>query len=371
MLISVPASTARTDLRLPSHPNGILIQADPAPSYIPVLMRRKVFVLNDHIAVGAAGSALHIRSFINALTGRFHGGHVVTWAEVTDYLDEYASSPAGKEALEQIGMLMLVEADDRRGSLTGGLARRREVLSQRFGRVVSIGSGAASITEEIERIDSSYRFGMAQPPDGHVQFPEFSALAQNLHLLANVYWREFTSPTNLFSEAWGGAYDVVYQDSGGVFRYLDEYTIFLRLFDVAEPEKGIQLMNVLKYERRPDASFVAMLNDGELDLFGAKDISASDDPVTITLTPDAFTMNSKLNISIIAVGKEGIVGAPLVQIDGLGPEEQEKQTAFTYFDDEGRLCVAFHAEHDEWLQEQATSYYRQHSGTWPGRQSPD
>ena len=57
------------------------------------------------------------------------------------------------------------------------------------------------------------------------------------------------------------------------------------------------------------------------------------------LNPDTFTMNSKLNISIIAVGQAGIVGTPMVQIDGLGPEEDARQTAFTSFDGEGRLCV--------------------------------
>lgn len=371
MLISVPGPKAYTDLRLPSQPDGITVPADPTPSYIPILMRRKTFILNDHLAVGAAGSALHVRSFINALTDRFRDSGTATWTEVRDHLDEYASSPAGNEALGQIGMLMLVEADDRRGSLTGGAARRRDVLSQRFGRVVSIGSGAESITKEIQRIDSGYRFGMTQPLDGDRQYPEFSTLWQNLHLLANLYWREFTSPRNLFSEAWGGAYDVVYQDSGGVFRYLDEYTLFLRLYDVAEPNKGIQLINVLRYERRPEVSFVTMMNKGKLDLFGAKDITASDDPITVTLKRDAFTMNSRLNISIIAVGKAGSVGTPMVQVDGLGPDEREKQTAFTYFDDEDRLCVAFHAEHDEWLQEQAESHYRQHADAWQGSESPD
>ena len=362
MLVSVHGPTAYTDLRLPSQPDGITIPADAAPSYIPVLMRRKVFLVNDQIAAGAAGSVLHIRLFINALTHHFRRKSAVTWAEVTDYLDEYAASPAGTEVLEQIGVLLLVEAEDRRGSLTTGM--RRQVVSQRLGRVTSIGSGSESIIREIRQIDSNYRFGMAQPPDGHTQFPEFSALARNLQLLANIYWKEFTSPGNLFSEAWGGAYDLVYQDPGGAFRYLDEYTIFLRLFDIAEPEKGIQLMNVLKYERQAEVSLIAMMNNGQLDFFGAKDITASDDPVTVTLTRDTFTMNSKLHISIIAVVNAGKAAAPLVQIDELGPEEDARQTAFTCFDDEGRLCIAFHAEHDDWLQEQAMSYFDEHADSW-------
>ena len=78
---------------------------------------------------------------------------------------------------------------------------------------------------------------MSQPPDGSPEFPEFGTLVSNLTLLANVYWREFISPNNVF-DAWGGAYDLIYQDSNKGFRHLGDYTIFLRVFDGDSPEKA-------------------------------------------------------------------------------------------------------------------------------------
>ena len=363
MLLSVPGPDARTRLRLPSQPRGIVVPSDPAPRYVPVAMLRKIFVVNDHLAVGAAGSALHIVRFLNDLTAEFSGHNEVMFDEVTGFLDRYAAIPQGRETMAEISALMLVEAEDRRGTVTAGLIRQRKLISERFGSVISIGSGSESIIHQIQRFDTSYRYGWSQPADGELQFPEFRALAQNLMLLANVYWSEFVAPNNLF-ESWGGAYDLIFQDSHKAFRYLDSYTVVLRLFDVDRRERGIQLMNVFKYERRPDVSFIAMLTDHGLELFGAKDITASTDPVTVTLDPREFTMNSKVHISIVAVGKDNRFGSPMIQIDGLDPAEQTKPTVFTWFDDEGRLCVAVHADHDEWLQEQAMSYYEQNAHSW-------
>ena len=124
--------------------------------------------------------------------------------------------------------------------------------------------------------------GMAQLPDNGVHFPEFHTLANNLQFVASFYWKEFTSPTNVF-EGWGGAYDLIYQDAKKTFQYLSDYTIILRYLDVDDVDRGIQIMNVLKYERRPEVSFVVMLNGEKLDFFGAKDITASNAPTFVRL----------------------------------------------------------------------------------------
>ena len=240
------------------------------------------------------------------------------------------------------------------------MINRREVTSQRFGKVVTIGTGADGIVEQIDSLDHRYKYGMSQPPDGETQFPEFGALVTNLMLLANLYWREFMSLENIF-DAWGGAYDLIYQDSNKVFRHLNDYTIVLRQFDADQADKGIQLANVLKYERRSDFSFIMMLNNGKLDLFGAKDITAPDDPISVTLGKDELTMNSRMHISIIDVCKGNRFLQPMIQVDGLDPAQKGRQTVFTDFDEEGRLRVLFHAEHDAWLEEQAMSYYKEHA----------
>ena len=355
-MISVPRPNFHTELRLPSQPNGIAIPTGSMPSCIPVSMRRKIFIVNDHMAVGVAGSTLHIGTFVGDLVDEFRDRSKFSRSEIQAFLGQYASSQQGGEVLEQIGLLVVVEATDWRGSLAKGLTSHRKITSRRFGRVVTIGLGSDSVIEQIHKLDKG-KYGASQPPDGDQRFPEFKTLAQNLQLLAMLYWKEFATPANVF-DAWGGAYDLIYQDSNRVFQYLNDYTIFFRLFDADQSEKGIQLMNVLKYRRKPNCSFVRMLNNGKLDFFGAMDITASDEPITVKLSRDDAQMNSNVHISIIAVGKGSRFLAPLIQIDGLDSSGQSKQTVFTRFNEKGQLLVAFHAKHDEWLREECMAHFR-------------
>ena len=359
MLLSMPGPKAATALRLPSQPNGIMVPSGVIPEYIPVRMRRKIFIVNDHLAVGAAGSVMHIQMFISDIINKFHGWRSFESAELHEFLNGYASSPRGQEIFHQIGFILLAEATDWRGYLTRGQTTGTNVVSNRFGKSIAIGSGSHSIIEQIGELDK-YQYGMSQPKDSQVKFPEFQPLFQNLCLLANVYWNEFVNPSSVF-QAWGGAYDLIYQDSNNVFQYLTDYTLVLRLFDADQADKGIQLMNVLKYERKSDVSYVAMLTDNGLDFFGAKDITSSAVPAILEFKADEFTMNSKYHISIILVGKGNKFARPLIQVDGLDPGAEAKQTVFTWINEDRRLCVAFHAEHDKWLEEQVMDYYSRHA----------
>ena len=364
MLLSVRGSKSRTDLRLPSQPKGIVIPCGRTPKFIPVRLRRKLFVVNDRIALGVAGSSIHIRAFVAKLISEFSNASDFTYSEVNDYLRQYSSQTFGQAVLKHLGAIILVEANDRRGTLSFGAASQHNIISERFGRVIAIGTGSDSIVDQVRRYDSNHKFGISQPPAGIVEFPEFTTLANNLMLLANLYWKEFATADNIF-DAWGGAYDIVYQDANKTFQFLKQYTIFLRLYDTDQADKGIQLANVLKYERRPEVSYVAMVNNGQLDIFGAKDVTDSDEPIQFRVGGPDFTMNSNVHISILAVGKGGKYLSPIIQIDGLDPLGKAKQTVFTKFDEEGRLCVAFESKHDDWLTNEANELFQRHADKWP------
>lgn len=355
MLISMPGPNIHTELRLPSQPNGIVVPTVELPSYVPIRMRRKIFIVNDRMAVGASGSALHIGIFLEDLFEEFRHRRSFPRSEIETFVNQYGYGALGREVMENVGVLILALATDWSGWMAVGRTNHKHVISQPLGGVVSIGSGASSIIDEVNK---KYQIGESEPPDGGAGFPEFRAIALNLQLLANLYWKEFTSFQNIF-DAWGGAYDLIYQDSTKAFRHLSDYTIVLRLFDVDRADKGIQLWNVFRYERRSGFSFIMMLNDDKLDFFGAKDITASDDPISVTFDKDDLTMNSQVHISIVAVGKGNRFLQPIIQVDGLDHLGNGKQTVFTEFDEEGRLRVFFHSEHDDWLEEQAMSYYRE------------
>ena len=355
MLISTLGHQRHSDLRLPSQPNGIVNPDGFVPNQVPYSLRRKTFVVNERLAVGAAGSVVHIRRFLSILSNRFREETDLSAAEVRAFLQEFAAGSDGQTVMSDIGAILLVEAEDWRGSLVGGRIARHKTMSDRFGRVIAIGSGAGRILEEVGKADR-YNMGVRQPPDGRARFPEFSTLMSNLMLIANVYWQEFATPERVF-DAWGGAYDLIYQDASGIFRHLDAYTMVLRTWDAARPDEGIQLANIFKYERRQDFSYIMMPGRDRLQFFGSRDITAGDGPWGIEIRGDELNMNSQLNISIIAVHKDNRYLRPIIQIDGLDPHGSARQTVFADFDDEGRLRVLFNPEHDDWLQSQAREYY--------------
>ena len=71
MLISVRGPNAHTDLKLPSQPSGIIVPPTELPNFVPIRMRRKIFIVNDHLAVGATGSVLHIVEFVDRIFKEF------------------------------------------------------------------------------------------------------------------------------------------------------------------------------------------------------------------------------------------------------------------------------------------------------------
>ena len=358
MLISVEDPQVHTDLRLPSQPEGVVVPQGVAATHVPIAARRKMLVVNDHLAVGVAGSAPHIPTFLDELVGQFRERADITASDMNGFLERYAASPRGSEVLSEIKAIMVIVADGGSSFLTAGTGHAySHYRSQHFGEVVAVGSGRESIVREVRLFDEG-RHGLADPPDDD-QWPEFSALARNLTVLGQVYWKEFaasftTLESNIFS-GWGGAYDCVYRDSHGVLRHLESYTVLLRLFDVdqQDSETGANITQVLKYERRDDVSVVATTDGQGLSFFAARDITASGDPVSIAVGGPDFTMNSRVHVVVTAVVKDGRFGSPVIFVDGLGPNQpSEPRTVFTRFDDEGRLAIFLNAEFDNWLTEQ-------------------
>ena len=165
MLLSVPGPTSHTELKLPSQPGGIVIPSNLVPGFIPVKMRRKVFVVNDHLAVGAAGSVSHIQGLVGALIGEFQYKTEYSYREIESFLNSYASDVAGGEVLQNIAALIMARAADWSGTLSIGRPVHKNFTSQRFGKVITVGTGSEAIIEQILRLDNSYEYGLSQPPD--------------------------------------------------------------------------------------------------------------------------------------------------------------------------------------------------------------
>ena len=306
--------------------------------------------------LGVAGPVPLARSFVNDIMSEFGASAEFLHADIIAFLNQYSPKGPGRE---QMGAVVLARFGRSTGHYVIGTECPEVFASKHFGKVIAIGTGSRSIVEQVQSLDK-YRYGRNVPKYDDEDFPEFETLARNVTLIANLYWSEFIVGDNLFN-SWGGAYDLIYWDNGKAFRHLKEYTIFLRQYDHGHPDQGISLINVLKYERRPDVSLMCMLHDEQLTFFGAKDITASDQPLDVSVGGPNFTMNSRVHISIIQVGKDGIFVPPIIQIDGLGERQQTKQTVFTDFDEERRLRVFFNQKHDEWLTQQVKDHYQEYS----------
>ena len=361
MLLSVEDPSVRSNLQLPSQPQGVRDTPRVAATHIPVAARRKTFVVNDNLAVGVAGSVHHIGLFLNELIGQFRQRVYFTLSDIDGFLERCAASPRSAEVLSEISAIMAVAADDGSGFLHMGSGHAYSYYpSKYFGEVVAVGSGRESIVQEVRRFDEG-QHGFVKPPEDD-QWPEFNALARNLVVLGHVYWKEFAASftnleSNIFS-GWGGAYDCVYRDSKGVFRYLESYTVLLRLFDVdkQDHETGANPTHLLKYERRDGVSVVATTNGQDLSFFAARDITASGGPDYITVGGADFTMNSRVHVVVTAVLKDSRFRSPLIYVDRLDPNQfAPPRTVFTQFDDNGRLAILINTEFDNWTTEQILS----------------
>ena len=361
MLLSVEDPRVRSDLQLPSQPQGVVVPPRMTATHIPVAARRKTFVVNDRLAVGVAGSVPHIGLFLNELIGQFRRRVDFTLSDIHRFLERYAASSQGTEVLPEIRAIVAVVADGGSGFLLAGNRRAcSRYRSKHFGEVVAVGSGRDSIVQEVRQFDDG-QHGYVEPPEDD-QWPEFNALALNLCVLGHVYWKEFAASftsleSNIFS-GWGGAYDCVYRDSHGVLRYLESYTVLLRLIDVDQQDRedGANPTHLLKYERRDDVSVVATTDGQDLSFFAARDITASGGPGYIAAGGADFTMNSRVHVVVTAVLKDGKFRSPLIHVDGLDPNRPATpRTMFTRIDDEGRLAILINAEFDNWLTEQILS----------------
>lgn len=89
--------------------------------------------MNDHLAVGVAGSATHIGSFLNELIGEFRHRVDLAFSDVKAFLERNAASTRGAEVLLGIRAIMAVTADGGSSSLTAGTghaySRYRRVLT--------------------------------------------------------------------------------------------------------------------------------------------------------------------------------------------------------------------------------------------------
>ena len=365
MLISTPSPKHSNKLKLPSHPNGIVIPSNLIPKSVPIAMRRKIFVVNEHLAVGAAGKVASIRAIIHHLFGAFGDKPSFSSAELEDSIMAYASTPKGQDAFKGAHLFALAEATDRTGLLdcTARPTAKSETVSRTFGTVSAIGSGSGRVLDQIRTFDG-YAHGSSQPQDRKEKFPEVGPLATNLGLLAGIYWRELVSPRQVF-DAWGGAYDLIYQDSNRVFRHLTDYTLVVRVCDIDDPDGQIWPRGIMKYERQRDVSYIAMLTQKGLEFFAAKDITAPAGPATVKLAKGKFTMSSKFHVSVIEVRKGDEFITLMTQVEGL-PDEQSKSTMLTWFDEEGRLSVWFRSDHDEWLRGVAMEAYSQRTNALSG-----
>ena len=267
--MSIPKRRRVSNLKLPLRPDGIKIPAKLTPAVMPIKLRRKIFVINDRLAIGAAGAEPKIRQFLRAVITEFRDRESFEFEELSEFLQKTLATQHVTGVNDKCWFLALAHAVDRQASLTNSDRIATNFNSRHFGKVTSFGSGSPSVLYHVKRMDSKYRYSATSPEETTDDFTEFRSLRSNMMLLANLYWQELGSQEGIF-EGWGGAYDAIYRNSANQFRHLEDYTIFIRLLDMDEVEKGPQLLQVFKYQRFEEMSVVFMLHGGTLNSYPRK-----------------------------------------------------------------------------------------------------
>ncbi|WP_153040882.1 hypothetical protein [Pseudovibrio sp. Ad13] len=335
MLISGLETENSSDLKLPDHISGVDKTFPKGSGFVPLRLKRKLFIINDNLAVGLSGSFLHMRSFLDDLRERNRVHRLVTSEDMHQFIDEYVRSPHGAITLKEITALALLQ--ERHGCnyfVLGDKAREScsTTDTKGFGNVLSIGSGQQSVLDEVARID---KYNFIQPNTHGMKVDRFhAALAKVLALLSQLNKLDSLTSKYLL-EYWGGGYEVIYYN-GKKFQFLDDYSSVNWLFDISQNKPQFVPLSLIKYKREENYSVFFCNQNGEFHIFAGSDISESCKR-TLSFDVRNVSFNSPIMNNLILV-TDGCKIQNIYNFYGMRSVDQPG-IVFTEVDDKANLTI--------------------------------
>lgn len=285
-------------LKLPGHREGITDIFPKGSGFVPIKIKRKVFIINDHIAVGISGTLVHMRAFIKDLKEKFHTMSSNSFSEIHEFINIYSNNEHGRNVLQNIHALILLNTSEKTYFFVAGEKAKKncsEKFSNLFGESIAIGSGQKTVLDEIERVGNYQIIGLKGDPI-------YQALVKNLTVLSQIHQIDSLSGKSLI-EYWGGGYEMIYLNRNRKFQYLNEYTMTYWTIDLDEEESTIEPFSILRYERNEQYSVIFTHEYGKSRIFGCTDITERS-PVKIE---GKVNFNSGIFINTVLATRNGKV----------------------------------------------------------------
>lgn len=338
MLISGPEGD-QAPIKLPTHAEGIDEVFPEGSGYIPKNLRRKVFIINDNMAVGTSGSLVHMSAFIQDLKETFPHSSSVSLFDLNTFIEAYIDDNHGSIVLGNIHALILLKDNEQFVFYVAGDKAKQnctEVDTKKFGKVISIGSGQVSFTKEAERLDRYH----LQTPTMASNEPIHAAIGFNLSLISQLHQIDSLTGRTIL-EYWGGGYEIVFYDvNEGKFKHLEKYTIVFWNINLGVSE-GMTPYGVLHYDRCVEESIIYTHGQSGLNIFPVKDI-CDFSKRTITINTSDIDFNSEIITNLILVSRED----KIVNIYNFYDRHNKEEPGAVFIDksEGGELQVLCHSE---------------------------
>ena len=210
ILVTSQRKTSEHPLELPLHGKTYeSMTGDYAP--YPVLLRQKILLINDHLAVGVTGSEQHINDFLRELTYGFSKDR--SKEDLEHFLSKFKSLPSSS-----LGYIIIMTIP-KLGVFAKATDHRR---SQDGAHSWVAGSGAESYKYEDEILNKDFQ--------NTVAIGSTAVLAETIQLLISLLCREFISLTSI-SKSWGAGFEIVVAN-GGKLEKTDCVCVLLKFWDV-------------------------------------------------------------------------------------------------------------------------------------------
>ena len=236
--------------------------------------------------------------FVEDLQDRFGGRDEFEFDDIQSHFND-----CDKEIIDNVVAIVLFRIDEVDqfvvvGDRTGGTLIEREF--PKFRKVLSVGSGSATLVSEIERIEQFYE---ARGSFGQDRI--YQALAMQLSLISQVNEIDSLSGRSLM-EYWGGAFEIVYLNEQGHYQFLEEQTIVHWHLDLDDPGSGFSPLGVVKQEYRDGLLVIHVHENGQLKAFGVRDVTGR--PRVhgdMTMSIEDLDFNSEIICNAVLISKGG------------------------------------------------------------------
>jgi hypothetical protein len=281
--ILTTSNTPDQEQAIPTLLGSVNHRLPPDQKALPFRLRRKIYIINDQLAVGLAGSVYQMKEFLSDLKTRFKIFDV-TGPRIQAFLDEF--SP---DVYPDIAVVLLHAAHTPQGIAIDYyyFGAWRVQSTSLFGDVLACGSGSPDF---LKQAGQEWTIPALQ-----LRSDLTRAISANYSLLGNILGQERLSLSTI-RKRWGAGFEMIYFD-GERFRNMDDITIVLwkGALDVMTGKFEIAPLTFLNYHYTNDKELLIIdaADATGIHSYGALPIDMRPEDVDKTTLPTAYHFDAR------------------------------------------------------------------------------